>query len=103
MIIFKGTTEETIQKLNVTEGFVIRTQEKVWMDERQIHVWVEDIWLKYTKAMSEKLCFDNFLPTFDTFPAHKTDEIQEKLWEKKRYFDDSARLHSKIPADGFLY
>ena len=49
------------------------------MDERQIHVWVEDIWLKYTKAMSEKLCFDNFLPTFDTFPAHKTDEIQEKL------------------------
>ena len=28
MIIFKGTTEETIQKLRVTEGFVIKTQEK---------------------------------------------------------------------------
>ena len=27
-VIFKGTTEETIQKLRVTEGFVIKTQEK---------------------------------------------------------------------------
>ena len=33
MIIFKGTTEKTIQKLRVPEGFVIKTQEKEWMDE----------------------------------------------------------------------
>ena len=86
MIIFKGTTEETIQKLRVTEGFVIKTQEKAWMDERLIHVWVNDIWLKHTKAMSEKLGFDNLLLTFDAFPAHKTDQIQEKLIEKRQIF-----------------
>ena len=37
MIIFKGTTEKTIQKLRVPEGFVIKTQEKARMDERLIH------------------------------------------------------------------
>ena len=52
------------------------------MGERLMHVWVEDIWLKHTKAMSEKLGFENLLPTFDAFSAHKTDEIQGKLIEK---------------------
>ena len=33
MIIFKGTTEKTFQKLRVPKGFVIKTQEKAWMDE----------------------------------------------------------------------
>ena len=56
------------------------------MDERLIHVWVNDIWLKHTKAMSEKLGFDNLLLTFDAFPAHKTDQIQEKLIEKRQIF-----------------
>ena len=53
IIIFKGATDKTIQKLQVPEGFVIKTQEKTWIDERLMHVWVEDIWLKHTKAMSE--------------------------------------------------
>ena len=83
MIIFKGTTEKTIEKLCVPERFVIKTQEKAWIDQRLIHVWVEDIWLKHTKAMPEKLAFENLLLTFDAFSAHKTDEIQGKLIEKK--------------------
>ena len=52
------------------------------MDERLMHVWEEDIWLKHTKAMSEKLGFKNSLLTFDAFSALKTDEIQENLIEK---------------------
>ena len=43
MIIFKGTTEKTIQNLRVPEVFLIKMQEKAWMDERLMHVWVEDI------------------------------------------------------------
>ena len=57
MIIFKGTTEKTIQKLHVLEGFVIKT--------------------------SEKLGFENSLLTFHPFLARKIDEIQRKLIEKK--------------------
>ena len=73
------------------------------MDERLMHVWEEDIWLKHTKAISEKLGFENSLLTFDAFSALNTDEIQENLIEKKLYFDDSAWLHFKMPADGCLY
>ena len=83
MIIFKGATEKTIEKLCVPERFLIKFQEKAWIDQQLIHVWVEDIWLKHTKAMPEKLAFQNLLLTFDAFSAHKTDEIQGKLIEKK--------------------
>ena len=77
MITFKGTTEKIIQKLRVVEGIVIKGQEKAWTNERLMHVWVENIWLKHTKAMSEKLGFENSLLTFDAFSAHKTDENRE--------------------------
>ena len=73
MIIFKGATEKTIEKLCVPERFVIKTQEKAWIDQQLIHVWLEDIWLKHTQAMPEKLAFQNLLLTFDAFSAHKTD------------------------------
>ena len=43
---------------------------------------MEDIWFKHTKAMSEKLGFENSLLTFDAFTGDKTDEIQGKLIEK---------------------
>lgn len=83
MIIFKGKTENTIKKLRVPEGFIIKTQEKAWMDEQLMQIWTNDIWLKHTKEMSEKLGFENSLLTFDAFSAHKTDDIQAKLIKNK--------------------
>ena len=55
MIIFKGSSEKTIQKLRVLEGLVIKTQEKVLMDERLMHIWVEDIWLNTLKQCQRNL------------------------------------------------
>ena len=83
MIIFKGKTTKTIEKLRVPEGFIVKTQAKAWMDENLMHVWLEDIWLKHTKAMSEELGFENSLLTFDAFSAQKTDEVEAKLVENK--------------------
>ena len=40
----------------------------------------------YTTAMSEKLGFENSFLTFDAFLAHKANEIQGKLIEKKDIF-----------------
>ena len=37
IVIFQGTTEKIIQKSRIPEGFVIKTQEKAWMDEREMH------------------------------------------------------------------
>ena len=83
MLIFKGKTDKTIKKLCIPEGFIVKTQEKSWMDEGLMEVWVEEIWLKYVKDVSRQLGFDNSLLTFDAFSAHKTDDIQSKLVESK--------------------
>ena len=83
MIIFKGKTTKTIEKLRVPDGFIVKTQAEAWMDEELMHVWLEDIWLKHTKLMSQKLGFENSLLTFDAFSAHKTDEVEAKLVQNK--------------------
>ena len=83
MLIFKGKTDKTIKKLRIPEGFIVKTQEKSWMDEGLMQVWVEEIWLKYIREVSKQLGFDNSLLTFDTFSAHKTDHVQSKLVENK--------------------
>ena len=48
MIIFKGKTDRTIRDLVVPEGFLVTTQEKAWMDEERMIMWLEEIWIKYT-------------------------------------------------------
>ena len=83
MIIFKGKTTKTIEKLRVPDGFIVKIQAKAWMDEELMHVWLEDIWLKHTKLMSQKLGLENSLLTFDAFSAHKTDEVEAKLEQNK--------------------
>ena len=83
MLIFKGKTDKTIKKLRIPEGFIIKTQEKSWMDEGLMEVWVEEIWSKYVREVSKQLGFDNSLLIFDAFSAHKTDDVQSKLVENK--------------------
>ena len=83
MLIFKGKTDKTMKKLRIPEGFIVKTQEKSWMDEGLMEVWVEEIWLKYIKEVSKQLGFVSSLLTFDAFSAHKTDDVQSKLVENK--------------------
>ena len=47
MIIFKGKTDRTFSDLNIPAGFIVKTQEKAWMDGDLMKVWVEDIWIKH--------------------------------------------------------
>ena len=58
-------------------------QEKSWMDEGLMQVWVAEIWLKYVREVSKQLGFDNPLLTFDAFSAHKMDDVQNQLVENK--------------------
>ena len=71
MLIFKGTTDKAIKKLRIPEGFIVKTQEKSWMDEGLMEVWLEEIWLKYVREFSKQLRFDNSLLTFDAFQLIK--------------------------------
>ena len=83
MLIFKGKTDKTIKKLRFPGGFIVKTQEKSWMDEGLMEVWVEEIWLKYVREVSKQLGFYNSLLTFAAFSAHKADDVQSKLVENK--------------------
>ena len=76
MIIFKGKTDRTISDLNIPARFIVKTQEKAWMDNDLMKVWVEDIWIKHIRAECQKLGFENALLTFDVFAAHLADDVE---------------------------
>lgn len=46
LIIFKGATKKTTQKLRVSERFVIKAREKAWIDELLMPALVEDVLFK---------------------------------------------------------
>ena len=83
MIIFKGKTDRTISDLNISAGFTVKSQEKAWMDDGLMKVWMEDIWIKHIWAECEKLWFENALLTFDAFAAHLADDAESQLLEAK--------------------
>ena len=49
MIIFRGKTSLTIKGIDASEGFVIVTQEKAWMDESLMFTWFEKVWQTYAR------------------------------------------------------
>ena len=64
MVFVRGKFNLTIKDIVVLEGFVIVTQEKVWMGESLKLTWFE----KYGKPMLKKIQ--------DIFKAHKTDNVK---------------------------
>ena len=61
MIIFKRKTDRTISDLNIPAGFILKTQEKAWMDDGLMKVWVEDIWIIFelnAKSLDSKMLFN---------------------------------------------
>ena len=74
MIIFKGKTDRTISHLNIPAGFIVKAQEKAWMNDDLMKVWLEDIWIKHIRAECQKLGFENAL---------LTDDVESQLLEAK--------------------
>ena len=83
IIVFKGKTDRTISDLSIPPGFILKTQEKAWMDDDLMKVWVEDIWIKHIRAECQKLGFENALLKFDAFAAHLTDDVESNCWKQK--------------------
>ena len=81
MIIFKGKTDQTIRNLNIPANFVVKTQERAWMDDDLMQVCVEEIWIKHTQGECKRLEFQRSMPTFDDFAAHLTDGVEKQLLE----------------------
>ena len=79
MIIFNGKTDWTIRNLVVPTGFVVTTQEKAWMEEEKMLMWLQEIWIKYTEQKQEELEFPRSFLTLDSFSAHKVDSVLESM------------------------
>ena len=95
MINFKGKTDRTISNLSIPAGFIVKTQEKAWMDDDLMKVWVDDIWIKHIEAECQKLGFENAFLMFDVFAAHLTDDVKSQLLEAKT---DTLAILSGCPS-----
>ena len=79
MMIFKGKTNRTIDKLTVRNDFVVATQTKSWMDDALMLRYIDEIWMPYIKKTG---CLESIL-CFDTFKAHISASSEAKLRTKK--------------------
>ena len=43
MIIFRGKINQTIKDIVAPDGFAIVTQEKAWMDESLMFIWLDQV------------------------------------------------------------
>ena len=53
MIIFRGKTNKTIKDIEVPEGSVIVTHEKIWMNETLMFIRFDQIWKSYLEKRNK--------------------------------------------------
>ena len=52
-IIFRGKTNKTIKDIEVPEGSVIVTHEKIWMNETLMFIRFDQIWKSYLEKRNK--------------------------------------------------
>ena len=62
-------------------GFIVKSQEKAWIDHDLMKVWFKDIWLKHILAECKKQEFENSLLSFDAFTVHLTNGVKINYWK----------------------
>ena len=70
MIIFRGVRE--LKDIHAPKGWIVRVQEKGWVDEEVMLQWIKEIYLKYTGK-------ERSLLVMDSFRAHITDAVKQAL------------------------
>ena len=77
MIIFEGK-RSIAQQVNPPPGIVMEVQEKGWMNQELVHVYIERIWRPFMEEVAEDMEMrKGSLLILDSFSAHKTPKIQE--------------------------
>ena len=67
LIIFKG--KRALKGLQVPSGLRVAVQEKAWMDEGLMLLWIKEVWQTYTKGRHALL-------VLDSFRAHLTNSVK---------------------------
>ena len=58
---------------------MVTTQEKAWVDEEKMNMWLQEIWIKYTEQKQEELEFPRSFLMLDSFFAQKVDSALESM------------------------
>ena len=78
MIIFKGIA----QQVHPPPGVVVTIQEKGWMNQELMHVYIEQIWRPFMEKVADEMEMPKgSLLILDSFSAHKTTEIMDAFQE----------------------
>ena len=72
MVIFK---RKTMPKIQNKHGVVVTVQEKGWMDSEIMKIWIEKVWRARIGGLSRR----RSLLVFDSFEAHKTEQVKRSL------------------------
>src|SRR6266496_4380022 len=75
VIIFKLVN---IPRKEFPDGVIIRANPKGWMNEDEMGWWIENIWMQHARQGSNP----RSLLVLDSFTAHKTDAVKNRLYEK---------------------
>lgn len=66
---------KTLPKEKLPQGVIVRAQEKGWMEEKLVIDWIETVWNRRPGALLKK----KHLLVLDSFKAHLTERVKEKL------------------------
>ena len=69
LVIFK---RKTMPKIGNKHGIVVAMQEKGWMDENIMKIWIEKIWRSRIGGLGRR----RSLLVLDSFEAHKTEQVK---------------------------
>ena len=74
MVIFKGKRLPH----NLPPGIIVQMQEKGWMDEQIMWLWIEKVWTRRPGGLARR----KSLLVMDSFEGHKTDSVKKRCNEE---------------------
>ena len=69
-VVFKGKTSRPLRKVTIPKDVIATTQQKAWMDEPRMLMWITMVWKPYIAGRPALL-------TLDTFTAHLTEAVKD--------------------------
>jgi len=90
LVIFK---RKTMPKIANKHGVVVAVQEKGWMDQNIMKIWIEKVWRSRIGGLGRR----RSLLVLDSFEAHKTEQVKRSF--KSEAWRDIPR---EMVANSFL-
>ena len=73
--VYRNLKRKTMPKETIPPGVLVHVQEKGWMDEKGMKLWIEKIWERHPGGLiKKKACL-----VYNMFKTHLMESIRRKL------------------------